>query len=103
LVGSYACSYHWPGNVRELRNAVERAVVIGDTEFILPEDLPESLTERRSADDSAMDVFHNEMNVLKRSLIERTLDKANGNRLEAARMLGITKRYLNRLIHNLGI
>jgi transcriptional regulator with GAF, ATPase, and Fis domain len=50
-----------------------------------------------------MDVFHNEMNVLKRSLIERTLDKANGNRLEAARMLGITKRYLNRLIHNLGI
>src|SRR5205823_4084555 len=32
--------YHWPGNVRELRNAVERAIVLGDREQIMPQDLP---------------------------------------------------------------
>ena len=32
--------YHWPGNVRELRNAVERAIVLGDREAIMPQDLP---------------------------------------------------------------
>ncbi len=37
--------YDWPGNVRELENAIERAVVLGTTERILPEDLPESVLE----------------------------------------------------------
>jgi len=32
--------YHWPGNVRELRNAIERAIVLGDRELIMPQDLP---------------------------------------------------------------
>jgi len=95
--------YHWPGNVRELRNAVERAVVIGDTEFILPEDLPESVTEGRSADGEEGDSFHGAMNACKRGLVERALSKARGNRPEAARMLDISQSYLNRLIHNLGI
>jgi len=95
--------YHWPGNVRELRNAVERAVVIGDTEFILPEDLPESVTEGRSADGEEGDSFHGAMNACKRGLVERALSKARGNRPEAARMLDISQSYLNRLIHNLNI
>ena len=34
-------AYPWPGNVRELRNAIEHAVVLGDTEIIAPGDLPE--------------------------------------------------------------
>src|ERR1043166_8085387 len=38
-------SYDWPGNVRELENAVERAVVLGSTERVLPEDLPENVLE----------------------------------------------------------
>ena len=38
-------SYDWPGNVRELENAIERAVVLGTTEAILPEDLPEAALE----------------------------------------------------------
>ena len=39
--------YSWPGNVRELENAMERAVVLGVSDLVLPEDLPESLLERR--------------------------------------------------------
>lgn len=37
--------YEWPGNVRELENAIERAVVLGATETVLLEDLPETLAE----------------------------------------------------------
>ena len=38
-------SYDWPGNVRELENAIERAVVLGTSDRILPEDLPEAVLE----------------------------------------------------------
>src|SRR5207253_4817365 len=41
--------YSWPGNVRELENAIERAVVLGSTELILPEDLPDSILEETSS------------------------------------------------------
>ena len=41
-------AYDWPGNVRELENAIERAVVLGTTELIMPEDLPEALLEGES-------------------------------------------------------
>src|SRR5207253_402136 len=37
--------YNWPGNVRELENAIERATVLGTTDLILPEDLPEAIVE----------------------------------------------------------
>src|SRR5262249_22871760 len=38
-------NYDWPGNVRELENALERAVVLGSSDHIRPEDLPEALVE----------------------------------------------------------
>ena len=41
--------YDWPGNVRELENAIERAVVLGTTELILAEDLPEAIVEETAA------------------------------------------------------
>ena len=44
--GALLSQYHWPGNIRELENAVERAVVLGSSGMILPEDLPETLHER---------------------------------------------------------
>ena len=37
--------YTWPGNVRELENAIERAVVLGSSDLIVPEDLPETVLE----------------------------------------------------------
>jgi DNA-binding NtrC family response regulator len=41
-------NYDWPGNVRELANALEHAVILSDGQLIAPEDLPSSLTSRRS-------------------------------------------------------
>ena len=45
----YLVAYGWPGNVRELENAIERAVVLGEGEMILPEDLPETVLEEARA------------------------------------------------------
>ena len=50
--------YDWPGNIRELSNAVERAVVLGTTELILPEDLPEMLVESKREGGPAPTSFH---------------------------------------------
>ena len=41
-------TYSWPGNVRELENAIERAVVLGQSDVLLPEDLPETVLESAS-------------------------------------------------------
>src|SRR5581483_9060749 len=47
------CNYSWPGNVRELENAIERAVVLGSSDTILPDDLPESIVETGPSSESA--------------------------------------------------
>ena len=44
----YMMTYSWPGNVRELENAIERAVVLGQSDVLLPEDLPETILESAS-------------------------------------------------------
>jgi transcriptional regulator with GAF, ATPase, and Fis domain len=101
----YLMNYDWPGNVRELENAIERAVVLGATDTILPEDLPESVLDVRLAASSAAETagFHNAVREAKRQLIQRALDQAGGNHLEAARLLGLNRTYLHRLIRTLDL
>ena len=48
---SLLMQYSWPGNVRELENAIEHAIVLGLTDEILPEDLPEPLLEEQSSEE----------------------------------------------------
>ena len=95
-------AYDWPGNVRELSNAIERAVVLGSTEMILPEDLPETLLESRAVDDEAHG-FHARVAAGKRDIIRDALQKSSGNVAQAARELGLQPTYLHRLIKNLGV
>jgi Nif-specific regulatory protein len=97
-------NYDWPGNVRELENALERAVVLGSTERILPEDLPETVLE--SAPDSAappITLYHDALREAKRQLILRALEQSSGSFTEAARSLGVHPNYLHRLIRNLNL
>jgi transcriptional regulator with GAF, ATPase, and Fis domain len=96
-------AYEWPGNVRELENAIERAIVLGTTEEILPDDLPEALLEvpgAASPGDSATD-YHHAVNELKRRLILRAMEHANGNYTAAAKLLALHPNYLHRLITNM--
>ena len=94
--------YSWPGNVRELENAIEHAIVLGLTDEILPEDLPESLLEEQSSEGVAA-LYHNTLNQTKKQLVVNAMDQAKGNHIEAARLLGIHPKYLHRLIKNLDL
>jgi len=96
-------NYDWPGNVRELENAIERAVVLGSSDLILPEDLPEQILEKAAPAGTAVNAFHDAVRESKKQLIINAVEQANGNYTEAARLLGLHPNYLHRLIRNLNI
>jgi transcriptional regulator with GAF, ATPase, and Fis domain len=93
--------YDWPGNIRELENAMERAVVIGNSEKIFAEDLPEGLHEGQSGMASAPAKYHEGIREHKRQMISSALEQAAGNITEAAKLLGVHANYLHRLMRNL--
>jgi transcriptional regulator with GAF, ATPase, and Fis domain len=94
-------NYDWPGNVRELENAIERALVLGASDMILPEDLPESLLERPRLPEMTEAKYHAAVKELKKQLIRDAMEQAEGSYVEAARILGVHPNYLHRLIRNL--
>jgi Nif-specific regulatory protein len=95
--------YDWPGNVRELENAVERAVVLGTTELILLEDLPEAVLESEGSPSSPVTKYHEAVAERKKQIILNAMEQADGNYTEAARFLGVHPNYLHRLIRNLNL
>jgi Nif-specific regulatory protein len=95
--------YPWPGNVRELENAIERAVVLGSTELILPEDLPDSILEETASSGEPVTALHEGVREAKKKLIEQAIDQANGNYTEAAGILGVHPNHLFRLIRTLNL
>ena len=96
-------SYDWPGNVRELENAIERALVMGSSDTILLEDLPESLVEQHPLSGMSEGRYHAGVKELKKSLIMNAVEQTRGNYIEAASILGVHPNYLHRLIRNLGL
>jgi transcriptional regulator with GAF, ATPase, and Fis domain len=96
-------NYDWPGNVRELENVIERALVLGSSEDILPEDLPENLLERDPAPGEGEARYHAALKDLKKRLIQNALEEARGSCTEAAKALGVHPNYLHRLIRNLDL
>jgi transcriptional regulator with GAF, ATPase, and Fis domain len=94
-------NYDWPGNVRELENAIERALVLGSSDMILPEDLPESLLERTPAPEMTEAKYHAAVKELKKQLILDAVEQTQGSYADAARILGVHPNYLHRLIRNL--
>jgi transcriptional regulator with GAF, ATPase, and Fis domain len=99
---SLLMGYSWPGNVRELENAIEHAIVLGLTEEILAEDLPDIILEEQSAK-LAGAKYHDVLNQSKKDLLLTALRDAKGSYPEAARTLGIHPKYLHRLARNLNL
>jgi two-component system, NtrC family, response regulator HydG len=93
-------NYDWPGNIRELENAIEHAIVLGASDEIRPEDLPEALLEL-PASKSEGTKYHAAISDLKKRLIRDALAEANGSYTDAAKILGVHPNYLHRLIRNL--
>ena len=96
-------NYEWPGNVRELENAIERALVMGSSDMVLLEDLPESLQEQDAPDQMQEGKYHASVKQLKKHLIQDAVEQTRGNYVDAAGILGVHPNYLHRLIRNLGI
>jgi Nif-specific regulatory protein len=95
-------AYGWPGNVRELENAIERAVVLGESNQLQPEDLPESVLETAPVFDVASG-FQASVGDAKREAIIRAWNEADGDYKAAAKRLGLHPNSLLRLIRNLGL
>ncbi|MBW2334723.1 MAG: Fis family transcriptional regulator, partial [Deltaproteobacteria bacterium] len=88
----------WPGNVRELSNALERAVVMGNGQEILPEDLP---IWGPKASHPGMQVgltLKEAMEDFKKEFISLNLKHAGGNRSKASKVMDVQRTYLSRLI-----
>jgi len=95
-------NYSWPGNIRELENAIERAVVLGVGDRIVPEDLPETLLEGQP-ETAVGSKYHQAINALKKQMIVEAVERSSGMITEAAKQLGVHPNYLHRLIRNLNL
>jgi Nif-specific regulatory protein len=95
--------YDWPGNVRELQNAIEHAVVLGTSEYILPEDLPENILDSSRGVSAEPGLYRESVKQEKRQLIINAVRDSGGNYTEAAKRLGVHPNYLHRLIRNLDL
>ena len=86
--------YPWPGNVRELRNAIERAVLLSQSELILPEHLPAKLREAVKTAAPLPSPDAQTMDDIERHAILAALKQHKHNRTETAKALGISRRAL---------
>jgi DNA-binding NtrC family response regulator len=94
-------NYAWPGNVRELSNAIERSYVLTSGGEIQPAAMPFEVIIAEPCS-----YPHNDLPTLddvQRRIIVQTLDFTRGRKLAAAKILGIERRKLNRLIDKLDI
>ena len=112
--------HSWPGNVRELENAVKRALVLGSSALLVPEDfafVSEPETPRNAAtladlvrreaetelDGEAGLIYHRMIERVERPLIEAALARTDGNQIRAAALLGINRNTLRKKIVDLAI
>jgi two-component system NtrC family response regulator len=91
--------HNWKGNVRELRNVLERALIINDGDSLLPEDLP--FGEKSAYGDYNPDSLL--LSDMERLHIGRVLARTDGNKTEAAKLMGIGLTTLYRKIEEYNI
>ena len=95
--------YDWPGNVREMKNALERAVVMGNGKQILPEDLPTFACTPQYPGLEVGLSLKEAIDMFKKEFIVINLRHTEGNRSLAAKVMKIQRTYLSRLIAKYGI
>src|SRR5439155_9026626 len=90
----------WPGNVRELEHVIENAVIFSPREIIRPRDLPEAVRSAASARNG--DILLPLEEVERRHVLS-VLKRSGGNKLKAARILGIPRASLYRRLSRYGV
>jgi two-component system, NtrC family, response regulator len=94
-------SYGWPGNVRELRNVIERGIILAENDIITESALPRELALQ--SDFRAMDAPLVPLNEVEKNHIRRVIDSVDGNRSQAAGILGIGRKTLYRKLKEYGL
>lgn len=98
--------YDWPGNIRELENAIERAVILCNQEYITPAYLPMEMVDQiETPHEFTINLPPQgiSLETVERELIIMALDRSKGNQTKAARLLGITRSALIYRIEKYGI
>jgi DNA-binding NtrC family response regulator len=97
--------YDWPGNVRELANVIERSVVLGQPPTLQIEDLSPAIVaaESDAGNRSISPSYHESIDEYRREVIVNALAQTQGNRAAAARLLGLQRSYLLKLIKSFKI
>ena len=97
--------YYWPGNVRELENVIERSLVLAPGAILEAEDIrldmsprakPNHITDQFLPEGMSLDEYE-------QSIIKEALKRANGNKSQAARLLGLTRNALRYRLTQMGI
>ncbi len=103
-------NYHWPGNVRELINVVQRATILADREEITEDDLPREIVDsleaaevvsevsQAAATQSVPSLLGDRLDDVAKAHVLEVLEREGGNKAKAARVLGIHRRKLYRLL-----
>jgi DNA-binding NtrC family response regulator len=94
-------SYDWPGNVRELENCIQRAISLGSGTFIQMQDLPSAMLYRLARKSSRQDATS--LQALEQQAIRQVLQATGGDRVRAAKLLGIGKTTIYRKLKEYGI
>ncbi len=97
--------YPWPGNVRELRNMIERTVLLADGPVLTPDMLPAQLAGGQPSREPAVELGTEGLDFesLERSLLEAALRRAEGNRTEAGRLLGMSRHQVRNRLKKYGL
>ena len=95
--------YDWPGNVRELQNVIERSVVLGSSEIITADDLPDTLLETSDKSTLPPTSYQEQVKEAKCRIIMKAIEEAGGNYTEAAKRLCIHPNNLHRLVRDLNL
>jgi len=89
--------YQWPGNVRELENAIERAVIMADRDYLMPNDLPKNLMVDEGETITRGVKGRKSLNEIKSEYINEILKEVGGNKTAASEILKVHPRTLYRL------
>ena len=89
-------TYHWPGNIRELKHTIERAIILCESDKIMPDEL---LLSNASSTDASFST--QTLDEMERIMINKALQKNEGNYSATANQLGITRQTLYNKIKKL--
>jgi DNA-binding NtrC family response regulator len=96
-------AYSWPGNVRELEHVVERAVALASHAILSVDDLPPELLYKKRTRENHSDILPGTLKALQKEQVLRMLESTHGNKERTARLLGISRRTLYRLVERYGL